>query len=78
MNPDCAWDWDKNSGVILEIHHIDGNAYNNTLTNVILLCPNCHSLTDTYKAKNTGRGRLNRVKLYIPKELEVQYVENRK
>lgn len=29
----------------LEIEHIDGNALNNKEDNLILLCPNCHSLT---------------------------------
>ena len=32
----------------VQIHHIDGNKYNNTLLNLIMLCPNCHSQTDTY------------------------------
>lgn len=30
----------------LEVHHIDGNNYNNELSNLQILCPNCHSLTD--------------------------------
>lgn len=29
---------------ILGIHHIDGNHDNNTLSNLQVLCPNCHSL----------------------------------
>lgn len=33
----------------LEIHHKDGNKRNNTLINVELLCPNCHSLTPNYR-----------------------------
>lgn len=28
----------------LELHHIDGNHYNNNLDNLMVLCPNCHSL----------------------------------
>lgn len=28
----------------LELHHINGNHYDNRLENIILLCPNCHSL----------------------------------
>jgi len=36
----------------LEIHHKDGNYQNNKLTNLQVLCPNCHSLTDTYKNMN--------------------------
>ena len=34
--------------LIIQLHHIDGNRRNNCLSNLIMLCPNCHSLTDTY------------------------------
>lgn len=64
MSKDCCWDWSKNANVSLEVHHLDGDPTNNTLSNVILLCPNCHSLTDTYKAKNTGNGRAFRRQRY--------------
>ncbi len=36
----------------LELHHKDGNHENNRLTNLQLLCPNCHALTDNYRGKN--------------------------
>lgn len=36
----------------LQVHHIDGNRKNNDLSNLQLLCPNCHSQTDTWCAKN--------------------------
>lgn len=36
----------------LEVHHKDGNRKNNELTNLQLLCPNCHALTPTYRGKN--------------------------
>jgi len=29
----------------LELHHIDKNHINNNLSNLLLLCPNCHALT---------------------------------
>lgn len=35
-----------------ELHHKDGNSHNHCLNNLILLCPNCHSLTDNYRSKN--------------------------
>lgn len=52
MNPECKWNWDGDNNPILELHHKDGNHNNNTLDNCLLLCPNCHSLTDNYKFKN--------------------------
>ena len=45
----------------LEIHHKDGNFLNNSEDNLQLLCPNCHSLTETYKAHNRN-GRKERKK----------------
>lgn len=41
----------------MELEHIDGNSENNDLSNLTLLCPNCHSLTSTYKGRNIGNGR---------------------
>ena len=41
----------------LEVEHVDGNYLNNLEDNLILLCPNCHSLTPTYKSLNAGHGR---------------------
>ena len=36
----------------LELDHIDGDNSNNELSNLRLLCPNCHALTSTYRGKN--------------------------
>jgi 5-methylcytosine-specific restriction endonuclease McrA len=49
----------------LEIDHIDGNSQNNSESNLVLLCPNCHSLTPTYKNLNKGFGRLWRREKYV-------------
>jgi hypothetical protein len=35
--------------IILELHHIDGNSFNNVADNAQLLCPNCHSFTDNWR-----------------------------
>jgi hypothetical protein len=36
----------------MELDHIDGERTNHRLENLRMLCPNCHSQTDTYRAKN--------------------------
>lgn len=36
----------------LQIHHIDGNCTNNSESNLQLLCPNHHSLTENYGSRN--------------------------
>ena len=35
--------------IMLELHHKDGDRTNNVLSNIELLCPNCHALTDNYR-----------------------------
>lgn len=39
----------------LQVHHIDGNHYNNEINNLQILCPNCHAQTDSYCGKNASR-----------------------
>ncbi len=36
----------------LEMHHVNGVSTDNALENIQLLCPNCHALTENYRAKN--------------------------
>ena len=38
----------NNLPIVMQLHHIDGDPTNNTLENLQMLCPNCHSQTDTY------------------------------
>lgn len=38
----------------LELHHRNGKATDNRLENLQLLCPNCHALTENYRARNIG------------------------
>ena len=60
----CLCGWNKvnlyTNAVPLEIDHVDGNYLNNKEDNLRLLCPNCHSLTRTYKGANKGNGRKDR------------------
>ncbi len=43
-------DWNGKE-LIFELHHIDGNKNNNVKNNLQILCPNCHSQTDTFRNK---------------------------
>jgi hypothetical protein len=49
----------------LEVDHIDGNWRNNRIANLRLLCPNCHSTTDTYR----GRGKARRAAASRPSRI---------
>lgn len=49
-------EWNGNQ-IPLEIHHIDGKSKNNTLKNLMIVCPNCHTFTDNYKSKNPNSDR---------------------
>ena len=42
--------------ISLELDHIDGNSTNNTVENLRLLCPNCHSQTPTFRGRNINSG----------------------
>lgn len=52
----------KDLPVVLD--HIDGNALNNNPDNIRLICPNCDAQLPTYKGKNKGKGRHNRMIRY--------------
>lgn len=43
--------------IMLITDHIDGNANNNSLDNLRLICSNCDATLPTYKSKNNGKGR---------------------
>ena len=58
----CGWNQiNPSTGKVpLEVEHIDGDFRNIKEDNLIALCPNCHSLTPTFRALNKGNGREKR------------------
>lgn len=50
--------------IVLELDHMDGNYNNNQKENLRMVCPNCHSVTPTYKNRNKGKGRPHRRKFF--------------
>ncbi len=65
----CGWNerHPVTGQVPITVHHVDGNYRNNREENLQLLCPNCHSLTETYQNLNHGNGRTYRRK-YEPRK----------
>lgn len=57
----CGWNEINpfTNKIPLEIDHIDGDSDNNLKENLRVLCPNCHSLTSTFK--NIGNRKSSRI-----------------
>ncbi len=45
----CIAEIYNNKPLTLQLHHIDGNSMNNNISNLQILCPNCHSQTDNFR-----------------------------
>ena len=52
---ECGLKLWNNQPIPLELEHIDGNHANNDLSNLTVLCPNCHAQTPTYRGKNISK-----------------------
>lgn len=53
-NTDCKISEWHGKPIVLHLDHINGVKLDNSLSNLRLLCPNCHSQTTTYSGKNMG------------------------
>jgi hypothetical protein len=65
----CEWS-KKAKGVeytSCELDHINGNSCDPRLENLRILCPNCHSLTETYRFR---RGKTNGIEHQDTKVLD--------
>ena len=50
---------------ILQIHHKDGDCFNNSEDNLEVLCPNCHGLTENFGSRNKNSTRVDRRTKYF-------------
>ena len=41
----------------LELHHINGDNKDHRIENILMLCPNCHAMTATYRGRNKSARR---------------------
>jgi Zn finger protein HypA/HybF involved in hydrogenase expression len=46
----------RSQPITLELEHINGNRTDNTRENLQILCPNCHSQTQTWRGRNMNTG----------------------
>ena len=54
----CALDKWLEQPLVLEIDHINGQNKDHRRENMVALCPNCHSLTPTWRGRNKKLKRL--------------------
>jgi hypothetical protein len=52
----------NNKPLVLQLDHINGDSDDNSVANLRLLCPNCHSQTETFGSKNNRKNKLKATK----------------
>mgnify|MGYP003670986678 CR=1 FL=1 len=68
---ECGWSKINltTNKIPLEVDHINGISKDNRIENLRVLCPNCHSLTPTYKGANKKSSRTYRKTLEVKKNI---------
>lgn len=64
-------DWNSKP-IVLHLHHCDGNPDNNSLDNLQVLCPNCHSQTDNFKGLANSKPKKQYFCKYCGKEVKTK------
>ena len=52
----CGREQWEDEEIPLQLSHMDGDKYNNNLSNLELLCPNCHAMTKEWKLRDDFKG----------------------
>ena len=50
----CRLDRWNGRPIPLELDHVNGKRDDNRLSNLRVVCPNCHAQTETYRGRNIG------------------------
>lgn len=59
----------------LQLHHIDGDRTNNLISNLQILCPNCHSLTDNFCKPKNSRFPIPSKKEFLENLEKLKYIK---
>ena len=64
----CGQTFWQGHPIPLELHHKDGDHGNNDLSNLELLCPNCHAFTDNYRGRGMAavKCKNDRITISVP------------
>lgn len=65
--------------ITLQLDHINGVNNDNRIENLRLLCPNCHSQTDTYAGKNNAKKlKIEKIVIKKPRPTKIVWPSNEK
>lgn len=69
---ECGLSEWRGRALSIQVDHVNGIRNDHRLENLRMLCPNCHSQTDTYAARNRKRwGRKREIDGELPKTVQV-------